>query len=175
MAADLWALFAAFFRVGLLGFGGGPAFMSLVEVEAVRNYGWMTPQEFTDALAAGNALPGPLATKMAGYIGYKVAGWPGAVAGVTALAAPTMVATIVLLGAMQRYRDVPAVKGALTALRPAIVALFAMLIADIFPQSIFSAVTAAIGVASLVALVYLRLHPLFVILGAIALGAAALR
>ena len=67
-----WQLFLAFFRVGMLGYGGGPSSIPLVHQEVVKKYGWMDDDEFADVLALGNTLPGPIATKMAGYIGYRV-------------------------------------------------------------------------------------------------------
>ncbi len=43
-----------------------------MEQEVVQNYEWMDSQEFAEVLALGNALPGPIATKMAGFIGFEV-------------------------------------------------------------------------------------------------------
>jgi chromate transporter len=67
----LWQVFAAMARVGIFGYGGGPSVIPLIQKEAVGAK-WMTAEEFTAALAMGNALPGPIATKMSAYIGYKV-------------------------------------------------------------------------------------------------------
>lgn len=66
-----WHIFWAFFLPGILGYGGGPASIPLVEKEVVDRYGWVTENEFSEMLAMGNALPGPIATKMAGYIGFQ--------------------------------------------------------------------------------------------------------
>ena len=74
-----WQLFLAFFIPGILGYGGGPASIPLVEHEVVEKYEWMTTQEFSEVVALGNSLPGPIATKMAGYIGYTEGGILGAV------------------------------------------------------------------------------------------------
>ena len=72
-----WQLFWAFFRVGIFGFGGGPAMIPLVRAEVVTRHHWLTDEEFADVLAIGNTLPGPIATKMPGYIGYRVGGVTG--------------------------------------------------------------------------------------------------
>ncbi|RKJ34138.1 chromate transporter, partial [Butyricicoccus sp. 1XD8-22] len=72
-------IFLAFFYPGILGYGGGPATIPLIEHEVVENYGWMTTSEFSEVLALGNSLPGPIATKMAGFIGYEVGGVLGVV------------------------------------------------------------------------------------------------
>ena len=73
-----WQLFLAFFIPNIVGYGGGPAIIPLIENEVVGTYGWMTHQGFAETLALGNALPSPIATKMAGYIGYRVGGVLGA-------------------------------------------------------------------------------------------------
>jgi chromate transporter len=63
----LWAnLFWGFFQVGVLGFGGGPGSVGIIQAVTVESYRWLTPDEFAQVLAVGNSLPGPLATKMAG-------------------------------------------------------------------------------------------------------------
>ena len=50
-------IFMAFFRVGILGFGGGPSAIPIVKKEVVDRYGWMDADEFADVLALANALP----------------------------------------------------------------------------------------------------------------------
>ncbi|MBU5195311.1 chromate transporter, partial [Vibrio cholerae] len=89
--------FLAFFRVGILGYGGGPSSIPLVKKEVVDKYKWMTDDEFSDVLALGNALPGPIATKMAGYIGWQVKGVFGMINAIIASVVPTILLMIVLL------------------------------------------------------------------------------
>jgi len=78
----LLRIFIAFAKVGLFGYGGGPSMIPLMQEEVVDAHHWLSTEEFVDALAMGNALPGPIATKMSLYVGYKLAGMPGALAGV---------------------------------------------------------------------------------------------
>src|SRR5690606_39908313 len=86
-----WNLFLAFFRVGILGYGGGPASIPLIHKEVVSTYKWMKDEEFGDMLALANTLPGPIATKLAGYIGYRVSGILGLLNAVLATILPTIV------------------------------------------------------------------------------------
>ena len=67
-------IFLSFFIANLLGYGGGPATIPLIQNEVVNHYHWMSLSEFGDVLAIANALPGPIATKMGGYIGYQLGG-----------------------------------------------------------------------------------------------------
>ena len=78
----LWDLFIVFARVALFSWGGGPASMGLMQRETV-SAGWVTPAEFADASAVGNALPGPIAPQVSAFVDYKLAKLPGAIAGVT--------------------------------------------------------------------------------------------
>ncbi len=67
-------LFLAFFIPGLIGFGGGPSTIPLIQKEVVDHYQMMTLKEYSSVIAIGNIFPGPIATKLAGYIGYELAG-----------------------------------------------------------------------------------------------------
>jgi chromate transporter len=103
-------IFIAFFIPSIVGYGGGPASIPLIEHEVVNRYGWVTTGEFSEILALGNALPGPIATKMAGYIGFEVGGVLGAVIAELATIAPSLILMIVLLQLIFKYKDSPRVK-----------------------------------------------------------------
>jgi len=133
--SDVLELFWAFARVGLLGFGGGPAMIPLIRVEVVDLRAWLTPGEFLDAFAFGNALPGPIATKMAGYTGFQVAGWAGAAAALAGVAAPTIVAMVLLFALYRRYRERDLVQRFLYGVRPVVVALLALVVWDFLPTA----------------------------------------
>ena len=60
-------LFLSFFKIGLFGFGGGLAIMSLIQME-VERYGWMSPQEFVDIVAVSQVTPGPIGINCATYV-----------------------------------------------------------------------------------------------------------
>ena len=86
----------AFLKIGVLGFGGGQAMIPLIEKEAVETYHWFTVAEFTDSIAFGNTLPGPIATKMAAAIGYKAGGVFGAMLSLAAMILPSIIVMILL-------------------------------------------------------------------------------
>ncbi|MDD2923456.1 MAG: chromate transporter [Anaerolineales bacterium] len=118
----LWSLFIVFSRVALFSWGGGPASMGLMQREAV-DMGWVTPEEFADALAIGNALPGPIAPQVSAYIGYKMAGAWGAISAVTGTVLPTTILMLVMVIFFFGIKDSPAVAAMLKAVRPIIVGL----------------------------------------------------
>ncbi|MFT4416379.1 chromate transporter [Fredinandcohnia humi] len=128
-------LFLAFFRVGMLGYGGGPSSIPLVHKEVVEKYKWMNDDEFADVLALGNTLPGPIATKMAGYIGYRVAGVLGMINAVLATIVPTIILMIVLLTFLSSFKDQPWVVGMTKAVVPVVAVMLATLTWDFFKKS----------------------------------------
>ena len=62
-------LFISFFKIGLFGFGGGLAILSLIQHEVLA-YGWMTEKEFVDIVAISQVTPGPIGINCATYVGY---------------------------------------------------------------------------------------------------------
>ncbi len=87
-------------RTGILGFGGGPSVIPLIRYEAVQRYKWLDDDEFGETLAIANTLPGPIATKMAAYLGYKTKGWIGAIVSVLAHILPSALAMVFLASAI---------------------------------------------------------------------------
>src|SRR5690606_21052217 len=118
-----WQIFLAFFIPGILGYGGGPASIPLVEHEVVDRYKWLTVEEFSEVLAIGNSLPGPIATKLAGFIGYEVGGVVGSIVAIFANIAPSLILMIVLLGILLKYKNSPKVKRLTLYVRPVIAVL----------------------------------------------------
>lgn len=111
-------IFIAFFRSGILGFGGGPSAIPLVHREVVTTFKWMDDEEFSDVLALANTLPGPINTKMAGYIGYRVGGFFGMMNAIFATAIPTVIMMIVFLTLLKEHKDKPWVSGMAKAVVP---------------------------------------------------------
>ncbi len=130
-----WDIFAAFFRIGILGFGGGPSAIPLVHQEAVKKYEWMNDEEFADTLAIANAMPGPIATKMGGYIGYRVAGIVGCLVALFATVAPTALAMIFLLQLLQQFKDIPWVQHMSASVVPVVAVMLATMTWDFVKKS----------------------------------------
>ncbi|MBD8069470.1 chromate transporter [Bacillus sp. PS06] len=172
-----WQLFLAFFIPGIIGYGGGPASIPLVENEVVSNYGWLTVSEFSEVLALGNALPGPIATKMAGYIGFQEAGVLGAIVATFATVAPSLILMIGLLGILYKFKDSPKVKRMTNYIRPTIGVLLGIMAYNFFAESYVSAglvQTIILIVASYLLMEKWKVHPAYVIVGALVYGAVFL-
>jgi len=120
-------LMLGFFIANILGYGGGPSSIPLMYHEIVTHYGWLNDSEFSNMLALGNALPGPIATKIAAFVGYGAGGWTGLLAALAGTILPSAVALIVLLKVLHKYRQSPVVKGMSLLVQPVITIMMVVL------------------------------------------------
>jgi len=159
-------IFIAFFRSGILGFGGGPSTIPLVKKEVVDIFKMMNDEEFSDVLSIGNTLPGPIATKMAGYIGYRVGGWLGLINALIATVLPTVVMMIILLASLNEFKDFDFVKGMTNGVVPIVAVMLGVLTWDFLKKSkkiLGWKIGSIILIASFVAMILLGIHPGIVI------------
>ena len=89
MAKRLWELFYTFAKVGVMTFGGGYAMIALLEEEFIQRRKWLDKDEFLDMTAIAESTPGPVAINSATYLGYKLAGVPGAATATVAVCLPS--------------------------------------------------------------------------------------
>ena len=118
----LWEIFILFTRVALFSWGGGPASLALMQREVVTA-GWASNEEFADAVAVGNALPGPIAPQVSAYVGYKISGLCGAVSATMGTVFPTTLLMLIMVVYFFSIKDSPAVAAMLKAVRPVVVGL----------------------------------------------------
>lgn len=175
MLEILLNLFVAFTKLGVLGYGGGPSMIPLIQEEAVERQAWMTEEDFIDALAMGNALPGPIATKMSFFIGYKVAGVVGGLVALFSLLWTSILLMMVLGIFFLRFKDLPYAQAMLKAVRPVVFALLAYTAYTVLTPSIKSWHTGLIAVVAFVAVAIFNVHPALTILVAAILGLAVYR
>jgi chromate transporter len=161
-------------RVGLFGFGGGPGMIPMMQAECVQTHGWLTEEQFLEAIAASSALPGPIAVKMSVLVGSQVSGIPGALAALLGVTVPAITLMTLLTGALMQFRSAPAVSGAMRAVQPAVIGLLVWTVVSLAPDGIRSLSGALIAGGALAALA-LKVHPAAVIVAAMAIGAVFLR
>ena len=127
-------LFLTFFKIGLFGFGGGYAMLSLIQAEVVSRYGWISSSEFTDIVAVSQMTPGPIGINSATYVGYTAIinsglspTWAimGSTIATLAVVLPSFVIMILASKLFLKYQKHPLVESLFGGLRPAIVGLLA--------------------------------------------------
>lgn len=176
----LLELAAAFGKVGVFGFGGGPSFIPLIEREVLRR-GWLEREDFIDALAFGNALPGPITTKLAGFVGFRVGGWLGASIALVALSVPTIVAMVALASLFALAHDLPLLERFLAGLRPVVIALLVLVVVGFAPAALRGADRFertwrwAVAVGAFVLAALAEVHPAVLIVAGGLVGLVAAR
>lgn len=119
-------LFYTFFKIGLFGFGGGYAMLSMIQGEVVTRYGWLSAQEFTDIVAISQMTPGPIGINSATYVGFTATGsiW-GAITATFAVVLPSFLLMLTISRFFLKYQKHPIVEAVFSGLRPAVVGLLA--------------------------------------------------
>ena len=117
-------LIFVYLKIGLFGFGGGYAMLSLIQDEVVVHHGWLTAQQFTDIVALSQVTPGPIGINSATYIGYTVTGsvW-GSIVATLAVSFPSFILVMTIAFYYQKFRKNRWVEAAFTGIRPASVGL----------------------------------------------------
>ncbi len=158
-----------FLKVGALLFGSGMVLFAFIQQDVVNGYGWLTQRQLVDAIAIGQMTPGPVLAS-ATFIGYLVAGVPGALVSTVAVFLPSF-GIIALVGPwVSRLRRVEAIQAFLRGVNAAVVAA----ILSVAIRLAFSAVgdvwTAVICLASLCLLIRYRAETWQVVIGGAAAG-----
>jgi len=168
-------LFIAFMRCGIFGFGGGQATVPLIQEEVVENYKWLTMEEFIDAQALAQSLPGPVTTKMATFTGYKVGGILGAATSIVGIVIPSTIGILLMGSFYLKHREETWMQGMLMGLRPVIVVLVARVAFLMGKVSFENNATWIIAMIALVLLFKFDVHPIYLIVSAMVVGGVFLK
>jgi len=165
-------------KTGILGYGGGPSVIPLIRYEAVNKYRWMDDDEFGEILAIANALPGPIATKMAAYLGYRQRGVLGSILAIAAHILPSCVAVIALLAFVDYVSRSSAVQGMIAAVMPVISVMLGLMAYE-FAKKAYKGLGKMMAVVfcavSFVLLQLIEVHPAVVIVLFLAYGTVHFR
>lgn len=120
----LLRLFYEFFKVGLFAIGGGMATFPFLTDLAAKT-GWYTQAQLVDMVAIAESTPGPIGVNTATYVGFTVAGIPGALTATIGLITPSVILILIIARVLARFRDSKLVQNVFYGLRPASTGLIA--------------------------------------------------
>jgi chromate transporter len=164
-------------RIGLIGFGGPPAHVALLRELTVDRHGWLTPEEFADANAATQLLPGPGSTQLAVYTAHHVAGRRGGLVGGLAFVLPGLLIVLAIAAVALAERPPAWIRGIGEGAAAAVVAVVVQAGLGLARGSLGgrhgAALARGVGYALAAAAVTL-LAPSFVALALVAAGAVEL-
>lgn len=133
---NAFLLMFEFFKTGLFAVGGGPATIPFL-MDMAKKYPWFSMQELSDMIAISESTPGPVGINMATYAGFKTLGPFGGIVSTLALVVPSIIVTLIIARFLEGFQDNPTVKAVFKGIKPAVTALIAVAVMNIFEVSLF--------------------------------------
>jgi chromate transporter len=122
---DLLSLAWALLRIGAVAFGGLGATLALLNRDLVERRGWLRSSDVTEALAYTKPLPGSTVVQVVTFLGWRLAGWPGAIVATAMFLLPAFAIMTFAAAAVFALPDAPIVRSALVGLQVAVVGILA--------------------------------------------------
>ena len=158
-----------FLKIGTFCFGGGYVIVPLVEYDVVTRYGWLTKAEFRDAVVLSQITPGPVVIS-ATFIGYKVAGLAGAIVATASVIAPSFLMICLCTKAIRKFRQNTVLARFLRGASIAVIGMIFSACISLGQGSLVDVKTVLIAIASVICLFKYKVNPIWVLLGAGAVG-----
>lgn len=115
-------LFTTFSGMSLMLFGGGYVIIPMIQEIVVNSYGWLTQNEFTNAIAMGQITPGPVLISAA-FIGYKIQGFWGALVSTVGIFFPPALLMVTMSHLLEQIKGSVMIQAALKGIRPAVIGM----------------------------------------------------
>jgi chromate transporter len=171
-AVGLWPLFAFFAKVGSVLFGSGYVLLAFLRGGLVEDRGWLSEAQLLDAVAVGQVTPGPVFTT-ATFIGYLLAGGPGAAAATLGIFLPAFVFVASSGPLVPRLRRSAVAGAILDGVNAASLALMGVVTVQLATAAVFDGLTLALVCVSAACLLGLRIRSMWLVVGGAITGLAA--
>jgi chromate transporter len=168
---SLWSLTTFFLKVGSILFGSGYVLLAFLRADLVQRWGWLSDQQLIDAIAVGQLTPGPVFTT-ATFIGYVVAGFPGAILATIGIFLPSFLLVAASYPVIPRLRRSSWTAGFLDGVNVASLGLMAVVTWQLGRAALLDGVTFALGLAATLAVFTLRVNSAWLVLGGGMVGLA---
>jgi len=165
----LWRLFLVFMKIGSVLFGSGYVLLAFLRSDFVLRLHWLTEKQLLDAVAVGQVTPGPVFTT-ATFIGYLLAGMPGAAVATVAIFLPGFLLVAASGPLIPRIRRSPVAASILDGVIVASLALMGVVTWQLGRAALIDPLTIAIAVVSAVLLLAFRMNAAWLIVGAAVVG-----
>lgn len=160
----LFKLFMAFFKIGFFTIGGGYAMLPLIQKEVVDVNGWLSEEEFLDAIAISQSSPGAVAVNISIFIGYRLGGVVGSIVSTLGTTLPSVIIILIVAIFLYEYKDIEVVQKVFLGIRPAVVSLIASSVVVLGKALGFSIDKVILAVSSFVLIVFFDISPIYIIL-----------
>lgn len=163
----LLSLFFSFFKLGCVAFGGGYTIIALLHKEAVESRKWLTSEELMDMMVIAQTMPGVVYVNAATMVGYRLAGFWGALIATIAGIIPTFLISLLIVMYFWQHTNNPLIYKAVTGILAGVTALIIHTIVKMWPQAVHNKKDWGLVIVTAILLIVFRLNTVLVI---IALG-----
>ena len=157
----LLTLYFAFFKMGIINFGGGYALLPLLQKELVDKRGWITNEEITDYYAIGQCTPGAIAVNVSTFVGYKIKGVLGGIVATLGFISPAFLIIFLIATVLNQFADLWYIQSAFKAIRVCVFILILSAIIKLSKKSVVDWITLSIAVVILLLSIFTNI-PLYV-------------
>lgn len=172
---ELWDLFLTFCRIGGLTFGGGYAMLPMLQKEVVEKRKWATEEQLIDYYAVGQCTPGIIAVNTATFVGYNNFGLKGAIAATAGIVFPSWVIIMIIATFISNFAELAVVQHAFAGIRAAVGVLVINAIVKLWQSGVKDWIGIVIFAVTFVVSMIFDLSPVYVVIGAVAVGIFASR
>ena len=151
----LWEIAIFFTKAGAFVFGSGLAIIPFLHGGVVKELGWLSEHEFLDAVAVAMVTPGPVVITV-GFIGYLVAGFPGASIAALAVFLPCYLFTVLLAPPFKRIAKNKSIKAFVDGITASVIGALVGAVIIIATRSIVDIPTAIVAISSVLGLIYIK-------------------
>jgi chromate transporter len=162
-------IFLYFLKTGSVLFGSGLALLALIQNDVVNKFHWLTQQQLIDAITIGQVTPGPVSST-ATFIGYQVAGIPGAVAATVGIFLPSFLIVLLIMKWIPNIKRGGVFHDFLQGVTIGVLALILVVAYRIFQSAITDIFTAIIAVTGLFLLWRYKVETIYLVLAGIAIS-----
>nr|WP_236777821.1 chromate transporter [Anoxybacter fermentans] len=159
----LLSLFLSFFKIGLFGFGGGYAMISLIQ-EELKSHGWLAIKDFINIIAIAEMTPGPIAINSATFVGFKVSSILGSIFATFGVITPSFILVIIVAHFFKKAQKSPYINAILKFLRPVVIGLILTAAFTISESSFIDLKSLIIGSAVFIVMLKTKVSPIFIII-----------
>lgn len=166
----IFRLFLTFFKIGAFTFGGGYAMIPLIQKETAEKKGWITEEDILDIIAIAESTPGPLAINTATFVGYKTAGFFGALAATTGVVMPSFLIIFAISYVLRQFEELKAVKYAFFGIRAGVAALIVKALWNMYKKCPKGAVSYVIMGLAFIFAAFTKINVVWIIIGCGVIG-----
>ena len=164
------SLFASFFKIGLVTFGGGLAMLPILKRDLVDSKGWLTEDEILDYFAIGQSTPGIIAVNVATFVGYKRGGLIGSIFSTSGIVFPSLIIITLIAAFVSNFNEMVWVQKALKGINVAVSVLLVKAVFSFGKKTVFDLCTFFIAALSFILMFAFNVQGVWIVIGSALLG-----